>query len=59
MGMHLLLQQSSIKESIKGELEDALYVVLEGASKTSKSTKRCDKSAKRKGIWEKAQHFSR
>ena len=57
MGMRLLLQQSLIKESIKGELEDALYVALEGASKTSKSTKCCNKSAKRKGIWEKAQTF--
>ena len=57
MGMRLLLQQSLIKESIKGELEDALCVALEGASKTSKSTKCCNKSAKRKGIWEKAQTF--
>ena len=46
MGMHLLLQQSSIKESIKGELEDAPYVAHEGASKTSKSTECCNRSVK-------------
>ena len=46
MGMHFLLKQSSIKESIKGELEDEPYVAHEGASKTSKSTKCCNRSAK-------------
>ena len=59
MGMRLLLQQSLIKESIKGELEDALYVALEGASKTSKSTKCCNKSAKKKAFGTKHKHFSR
>ena len=59
MGMRLLLQQSLIKESIKGELEDALCVALEGASKTSKSTKCCNKSAKTKAFGTKHKHFSR
>ena len=33
MALHLLAQKSSDNNSIKGKLEEALYVALEGAPK--------------------------
>ena len=35
--VHLLVQKNAQNDSIKWELEEALYVVLEGASKISPS----------------------
>ena len=35
MVMHLLVQKSARNDSIKGELEEALYVALEGVPKIS------------------------